>query len=284
MAFTRQQWAIDFLKALGNPNPSQAVIDWVVGWTVHETATGGGARYNLLNTTERTSDSSFFNILSPGFGVQNYATYVEGVEENAHVLGEGFAGYNALKNALITNNISALQSSAVSQGLATWGTKSAAANPAALTALGAAHLDDTFAYGDAQPLAGGGGGGGGSGSGSGNQTASQQYQQCLEKCQKQQQLLQQALPAWVVKGMVEQCVSACLEPFGLNLLQNAFAVPCEPWDIGCIMQQILAAIAPLVKDALLVIIALVLIWVGVRLMLNESPQIKLEGLKGAAAS
>lgn len=180
MAFTREQWARDFLAALGNPSPSQATVDWVVGWTVHETSTGGGAQFNLLNTTEQASGSTFFNYLNPQhtFGVQNYPSYSEGINENARVLGENFGGYAALKDALVQNNTVALNgpSSGVRQGLTTW--CGGCGYGVGFQQIGAAHRNDSFSYGSASgggggvgsylALGSGSGGGGGGSSGGGN--------------------------------------------------------------------------------------------------------------------
>lgn len=149
MAFTREQWATDFLHDLGNPNPSPATVDWVVGWTTAETATDSGATFNLLNTTQRASGSTSFNSV----GVQNYPNYAEGVQENATVLGQNFAGYAALKQALVNNDVSSLEgpSSGVQQGLRTW--CGGCGYGSSFETLGMNHLNDSFSYGSA----GGGG-------------------------------------------------------------------------------------------------------------------------------
>src|SRR5260370_18460200 len=82
--YTRQQWATQFLNALGNANPTQNVINWVAGWTAYETATGSGANYNLLNTTQSASGSDSFN----SAGVQNYTSSQQDVSTNAQVLSQ----------------------------------------------------------------------------------------------------------------------------------------------------------------------------------------------------
>ena len=104
--YTRQQWATDLLHAIGNTNPMQSVVDWVVSWTKLETKTGGGASYNLLNTTQLMPGSTSFNNLGGGVGVQNYPTYSEGIAANAKVLMNGT--YQGLLTALQQNDINSL--------------------------------------------------------------------------------------------------------------------------------------------------------------------------------
>lgn len=148
MAFTREEWARGFLAALGNTSPTQATVDWVVGWTVHETGTGGGATFNLLNTTQAEPGSSYFNHLGGTLGVQNYTSFVQGVQTNAAVLGQGFAGYGALKTALLNNDVNTLSNSpSVRQGLTTW--CGGCGYGVGFQALGAAHRQDSFGYGSA---------------------------------------------------------------------------------------------------------------------------------------
>lgn len=146
MSYTRQDWARAFLAALGNRNPTQATVDWVVGWTVHETTTGQGATYNILNTTQRAPGSTQFNRV----GVQNFVSFGQGTQTNARVLSQNFAGYSALKQALQSNNIAALNGSAgVRQGLTTW--CGGCGYGVGFQATGAAHRNDSF------PGSGGGG-------------------------------------------------------------------------------------------------------------------------------
>ena len=123
--YTRQQWAVDLLHAIGNTNPMQSVVDWVVSWTKLETKTGGGASYNLLNTTQQMPGSTNFNNLGGGVGVQNYPTYSEGIAANAKVLMNGT--YQGLLTALQQNDINSLGfgggqsvSSGVQSGLNRW--------------------------------------------------------------------------------------------------------------------------------------------------------------------
>jgi hypothetical protein len=118
MSYTRQQWATDFLKALGNSNPDPLTVNWVVGWTRYETSSGGGAQYNLLNTTQHTQDSTNYNLT----GVQNFTSYQQGVQTNAIVLNNG--RYPQLFTALRSGNIASLENpnSEMVSELKTWGT------------------------------------------------------------------------------------------------------------------------------------------------------------------
>lgn len=140
MSYTRQDWARAFLAALGNRAPTQATVDWVVGWSVHETSTGGGATYNLLNTTQKAAGSTQFNQV----GVQNFTSFAQGTSINAAVLSQNFTGYSALKQALLNNDIGSLggPSAGVQQGLKTW--CGGCGYGVGFQALGAAHRNDQF--------------------------------------------------------------------------------------------------------------------------------------------
>lgn len=165
MSYTRQDWARAFLAALGNRSPSQATVDWVVGWSVHETGTGGGATYNLLNTTQRAPGSTQFN----GVGVQNFTSFSQGVQTNAIVLGQNFAGYAPLKQALLSNDLGSLggPSAGVQQGLTTW--CGGCGYGVGFQALGAVHRNDQFPGNSSgvslAPLTSGGGSSSGGGGG-----------------------------------------------------------------------------------------------------------------------
>jgi murein DD-endopeptidase MepM/ murein hydrolase activator NlpD len=141
MAYTREQWAVGFLHAIGNTNPSQNTINWVVNWTQAETLTGKGASYNLLNTTQGLSGSTQFN----NIGVQNYTSFAQGIQANASTIKNGL--YGALYNALLTNNERALgyggsPSSQVMLNLSTWCGGCGYGN--AFVKGGGAHLNDSF--------------------------------------------------------------------------------------------------------------------------------------------
>lgn len=140
MSYTRQQWALAFLAALGNTHPTQPVVDWVVGWSVHETTTGQGATYNLLNTTQRAAGSTQFN----GVGVQNFTSFAQGVQTNALVLHQNFVGYSSLLQALRNNDIASLSAPApgVQTGLKTW--CGGCGYGVGFQGLGAVHRNDQF--------------------------------------------------------------------------------------------------------------------------------------------
>lgn len=120
MGYTRQQWATDFLKAIGNSNPNQQTIDWVASWTTYETSCCGGASYNLLNTTEPNTPGVVSNFNQ--VGVKNYNSYSNGILANAKVIRNGY--YPNLYNALRSNNTSLLYSNNanINHELGIWGT------------------------------------------------------------------------------------------------------------------------------------------------------------------
>ena len=117
MAYTRQDWAIGLLHALGNSNPSPSVVNWVIAWSALETGGPPGASYNLLNTTQRENGSTNFNSV----GVQNFPDFNTGVQANAQVLNNG--RYPSLVQALRSNDISSLNTnSRINSELSIWGT------------------------------------------------------------------------------------------------------------------------------------------------------------------
>jgi surface antigen len=108
MTYTRQQFCVSLLHALGNNNPTQPVVNFMIGWSLEESGHNltNAARYNLWNTTQRALGSTFFNTLSPGVGVQNYVSFSQGITANASTLNNGL--YPNLIRALQTNNANAL--------------------------------------------------------------------------------------------------------------------------------------------------------------------------------
>lgn len=145
--FTREQWSRDLLAALGNSNPNQNVVDFIVGWTVSETNVDSGARFNLLNTEYVEPDSSNFNEV----GVKNYTSYAEGIQATVSTLENGF--YNDLLQALRSNNDNVLVGPglAILADLNVW---SGGANYGhAFLSLGPGHRNDPFHYGSATPIA-----------------------------------------------------------------------------------------------------------------------------------
>lgn len=136
MPYTRQQWASDVLKALGNQNPEPGLTNWLVGWTDYETAPGQTAAYNLLNTTLPEPGATNYNSV----GVKNYTSYAQGVQATAATLRGGY--YPTLLADLQSNNLSDLISNqAVTQQIGTWGTHKSGAQIQAIAGQGA---QDTY--------------------------------------------------------------------------------------------------------------------------------------------
>lgn len=104
--YLRYEWAKCVLVTLGNSTPSVAMIDFIVAWTVAETAPPTpdkpGASYNLLNTRHTMPGSTNCNAA----GVQNFLTFADGCRANVNALLDGF--YPALSKALVTNDEHAL--------------------------------------------------------------------------------------------------------------------------------------------------------------------------------
>ena len=120
MSYTREQWSRAFLAAIGNPSPSQVVVDYVIAWTQFETAgpPQAFAAFNLLNTTEPNTPGvvSNFNTV----GVKNYDTFEHGIQANAKVIQNG--RYPDLFASLKANK---MPSGDIAHELQVWGTGSA---------------------------------------------------------------------------------------------------------------------------------------------------------------
>lgn len=101
MTYTRSEWSISLLRAIGNLQPTPNVVDWVVAWTILESVPGRAA-YNLLNTTHGDKNSTSFNSV----GVQNFACYSDAIYCNRNALQDGF--YPTLLKALQINDETAL--------------------------------------------------------------------------------------------------------------------------------------------------------------------------------
>jgi hypothetical protein len=122
MNYTREQWSRSLLASIGNTNPTKNVVDFVVAWTILESAPGR-ASYNLLNTRHQLGipgTSSNFNSV----GVQSFSAYSYGIIANRNALNDGF--YPALLQALKVNDETALgftsgtPSSDILSELSTW--------------------------------------------------------------------------------------------------------------------------------------------------------------------
>lgn len=143
MSFTRQQWVKDFLRLVGNPNPSQVTIWFVCGWSAFEIPmmSNNTPWYNLLATTQTAPGATNFNAV----GVKNYTSYDQGVNANAATLKNG--RYPALLSAVTSNNDNLLKnpSSAMVANLNTWGT----GYKVTFWQTGQSHANDVTSYGTA---------------------------------------------------------------------------------------------------------------------------------------
>lgn len=121
MSYTRDQWSRAFLAGIGNTNPTQNIVNWVINWTASEgSSVGGQGDYNLLNTTQSMPGS--YGGGSQG-NIQYFSDFASGVQANSLVLQNGL--YPNLLNALQTNNEAELgfggnPSSGVMSDLSTW--------------------------------------------------------------------------------------------------------------------------------------------------------------------
>lgn len=149
MSFTRRDFALSVLQGLGNTNPTQQIIDFLVGWTAKETGVETpeytGAKYNLLNTTQPWINSTDFNDVH----VKNYANYNDGIAATVVTIRNGF--YPALNHCLVTNDDSQLTdspSSEVLHELTTWsGSDASKGYGLDMESTGVVHMNDTYTYG-----------------------------------------------------------------------------------------------------------------------------------------
>ncbi len=141
--FTREQWCYDLLAALGNLKPSIGVVDFVSGWSAHETLPNSGAKFNLLNTTQPAPGATDFNSVH----VKNYVSYQQGIEQTVFTLRNGY--YPNLSRALETDDLKALNvlSIEIMAELNTW--CGGCGYGSSFIGLGAVHMYDQFNYGSA---------------------------------------------------------------------------------------------------------------------------------------
>lgn len=100
MSYTREDWSRSLLASIGNTDPTQNVVNFVVAWTILESIPGR-ANYNLLNTTHNLNimgTSSDFNSAH----VQSFSHYSYGIIANRNALEDGF--YPVLLQALKVND------------------------------------------------------------------------------------------------------------------------------------------------------------------------------------
>lgn len=115
MGFDKRAWAEEFLKTIGNPNPSPNTIKFVMAWEIAESGTSLdlGCRNNPLNTTQggigKTTNCN-------SAGVKNYDDFTyavgtggpeaQGLDATKTAISNGL--YPSLLHALQTNDESNL--------------------------------------------------------------------------------------------------------------------------------------------------------------------------------
>jgi hypothetical protein len=143
MAFTRKQFATALCHAVGNTSPSDATLDFVIGWTVAETDTNSGATFNLLNTTwdmEVVGQTHFNSV-----GVKNYPDFDTGITATVRTLQDG--DYPSLLVLLRTNvpQITNDPPLGIQAELSTW--CGGCGYGEGFVSLGVSHAKDEFYYG-----------------------------------------------------------------------------------------------------------------------------------------
>ena len=141
--FIRSEWCASLLNALGNPNPSQTTLNFVIGWSASETLADSGAIYNLLNTTEPWSGATNFNSV----GVRNYTSWQDGINATIATLRNGY--YPELEEALRINLDGVLSPPSIEilANLHTW--CGGCGYGKDFVKLGSQHASDIFEYGSA---------------------------------------------------------------------------------------------------------------------------------------
>lgn len=110
----RDQWAVDFLAAIGNGSPDAATMAFVVAWQASENT---AAAFNPLATTQPMPGDSCFNYLEGKCGVRNYVDRAQGIEASATTIRNG--RYPNMLAGLVGND----PERALDAGeLGTWGT------------------------------------------------------------------------------------------------------------------------------------------------------------------
>lgn len=146
--FTRNDWSLYLLSAMGNQSPSQTVISFLNGWSASETLADSGATFNLLNTTEPWPGTTNFNSV----GVKNYSSWNDGIQATVATLRNGY--YPELEEALRINLDGVLSppSPEILANLHTW--CGGCGYGKDFVKLGSQHAGDIFEYGSVptQPL------------------------------------------------------------------------------------------------------------------------------------
>ena len=107
---TRQQFAIRFATALGNPIPSKEIVRFISAWTVGE---GTKARYNPLATTQPMPGATNFNTAN----VKDYLTAQQGIDASVITLKNG--RYPHILHGILTNDVNEAMND---NELGVWGT------------------------------------------------------------------------------------------------------------------------------------------------------------------
>lgn len=110
MGMTRGQWAIQFLQALGNTQPSASTVNFVASWTLAENTR---ALYNPLATTQPADGATCFNSVC----VRNYLSNGQGIDASVKTLTNG--RYPHILQGLRTNQP---EDAANAVELGIWGT------------------------------------------------------------------------------------------------------------------------------------------------------------------
>lgn len=139
--FTRVQWAKDLCQALGNANPTQKILSFIVGWTCHETLTNSGAKFNLLNTTQPFEGAINFNSV----GVKNFPNYQAGIQATINTILNG--RYTVIAEILRDNQDNLISDENVASELHTWSGDINGYDGSDFLTLGTSHLNDHFDYG-----------------------------------------------------------------------------------------------------------------------------------------
>jgi murein DD-endopeptidase MepM/ murein hydrolase activator NlpD len=107
-ANTREQWAVALLAAVGNAQPTPAIIGAVVEWTIAEDGSDGALNRNNPWNTTMCGFHMVGSINADGAcGVGHYATMEDGIRANAATLAQ--ANFGDVTAALLANDAEAFR-------------------------------------------------------------------------------------------------------------------------------------------------------------------------------
>lgn len=99
----REQWAVDFLAALGNVQPTNETIAMVVEWTIAEDGSDGALkRFNALNTTICGHNWTGAINGDGACGVGSYGSYQDGIDAAVDTIDQ--SNFSAIMVALQAND------------------------------------------------------------------------------------------------------------------------------------------------------------------------------------